>query len=276
MISIDSPSVATGGYVGLLAYVAGSLTALDRTDLLIGCGLLGIAVAIAVGERPALWAALGRRRLLAVPMAVPWGTLIALVIEGELVGVFDTSFSTLLALVALSLLGVPIWLFGTRTYVDRTAGELRAYWTAEPDPSRRRQIHWWSLGVGLGVIAALVGTFYAAPSHFLNVGVIGVVVFVNLQLTVRRPREYEAFERGLKYTEVGTVDTRYHLWDRFEGLHETDKAVVLERRWWLDKRMRADQVPPEAYEAIRAGIDDSNGLTDADGTDSGSPSEQRY
>ena len=57
---------------------------------------------------------------------------------------------------------------------------------------------------------------------------------------------YEACEQGLRYQESGTITTRFLPWDRFDGLHETEDAVVLERRRWFDERMAGDEVPANA------------------------------
>lgn len=157
----------------------------------------------------------------------------------------------LIGLCGLAIPGLALRVLGTGVYADRAAGELRAYWIAEPDPGRRRQVRRWSLLLGLGTVAAFVGTLYGAPS-FLMSGTLAALI--SMQIGVNRPREYEACERGLKYADIGSVGTQHLRWERVDGLRETDEAVVLERRWRLDERMAADGVSPDAREALRAAV----------------------
>lgn len=254
-ISLDGPSIAAGAYVGLGCSLVGTIVGISGTSLLAGCGLVCLTVALAIGSRPELWVALGRRRLLAAPMIVATGPLVVLVFWSEL-GAFDASLPLLIGLCGLAILGLALRVLGTGVYADRAAGELRAYWTAEPDPGRRRQVRRWSLLLGLGTVAAFIGTLYGAPS-FLMSGTLAVLI--SMQIDVNRPREYEACERGLKYADIGSVGTQYLPWERVDGLRETDEAVVLERRWRLDERMAADEVPSKAREALRAAIDSPRG-----------------
>ncbi|WP_126663890.1 hypothetical protein [Haloterrigena salifodinae] len=251
-VPLDGPSIAVGAYVGLCGYLVGTIVGIDGADtgLLAGCGLVWLIVALAVGSRPALWVSLGSRRLLAVPMVVATGPLLVLVFGTEF-GVFDGSLSLLRCLCGLAVLGLVIWLLGNGAYADRAAGELRAYWIANPDPGRRRQYRRWGLLLGLGTAAAFVGTLYGAPSFLLS-GLLAV--FITMQIDARRPREYEACENGLKYADINTLGTQYLPWERFNELRETDEAIVLERRWRLDVRMAADEVPPDAREAMRAAV----------------------
>ncbi|ELZ22866.1 hypothetical protein C477_03589 [Haloterrigena salina JCM 13891] len=252
-VPLDGPSIAVGAYVGLSGYLVGTIVGIDGADtgLLTGCGLVWLIVALAVGSRPALWVSLGSRRLLAVPMVVATGPLLVLVFGTEF-GAFDASLSLLLCLCGLAVLGLVIWLLGNGAYAARAAGELRAYWIAKPDPGRRRQHRRWGLLLGLGTVAAFIGTLYGAPSFLLS-GLLAA--FITMQINARRPREYEACENGLKYADIGTVSTQYLPWERFDGLRETEEAIVLERRWRLDERMAAAEVPPDAREAMRAAVD---------------------
>ncbi|NUC73882.1 hypothetical protein HTZ84_16505 [Haloterrigena sp. SYSU A558-1] len=254
MRSLDGPSIATSAYVGLVGYVAGAAVGIDGTGLLAGCGLAWLLVALALGRRPDLWVALGQRRLLAVPTVVPMAAAAVLVLEDEFVTGVDVSLSVLFSLLGFIVVGFAIWLLGTRAYADRAAGELRAYWIAEPDPGRRRQIRRWSLLLGLGTVAAFVGVLYGAPSFLLS-GLLAALI--TMLINGRRSREYEACENGLKYADIGTVSVQYLPWERFDGLRETDEAIVLERRWWPDERMAADEVPPDARETMRAAVDSS-------------------
>lgn len=248
--SLDGPSIAAGAYVGLGCSLVGTIAGVGGTSLLAGCGLVWLIVALAIGSRPELWVALGRRRLLAAPMIVATGPLVAIVFWSEL-GAFDASLPLLIGLCGLAILGLALRVLGTGVYADRVAGELRAYWTADPDPGRRRRVRRWSLLLGLGTVAAFVGTLYGAPS-FLVSGTLAALI--SMQIDANRPREYEACEHGLKYADIGSVGTQYLPWERVDGLRETDEAVVLERRWWIDERIAADEVPPDAREAIRAAV----------------------
>ncbi|ELY58864.1 hypothetical protein C491_08003 [Natronococcus amylolyticus DSM 10524] len=110
-------------------------------------------------------------------------------------------------------------------------------------------MHAATLLFGVGSIGAFVGTLYGLPSSLLTAGVVAVVI---LQISVRRSRVYEACEQGLRYQESGTITTRFLPWDRFDGLHETEDAVVLERRRWFDERMAGDEVPAGARDCPRS------------------------
>lgn len=177
--------------------------------------------------------------------------MVVLVLEDELVNGVSVSLPVLLSGIGFMVLGFAIWILGNRAYADQAAGKLRAYWVAKPDPGRRRRLHRWSLLFGLGTVAAFVDVLYGAPSLLLSGG---LAALITMLINVRRPREYEVCENGLKYADIGTVTTQYVPWERFDGLRETGGAVVLERRWWPDERMAADEVPPDAREALRAAV----------------------
>ncbi|WP_440772177.1 hypothetical protein [Natronorubrum sp. DTA28] len=249
---VDGPSMAAGVYVGLLGYLAGTIAGVGGTGLSVGFWLLAVAVALALGGRPELWVAFGRRRLLAVPVFAAMVPGIGLILVDETVGTVDVSLSVLFPLIGLMAVGLALWILGNRVYADRAAGDVRARWTANRDPQRRRWMHVGTVALALGGVGAFAAMLYGLPSFFLSGAVAGIVI---LQISVRRHRTYEACEHGLRYIESGTVATSFRPWDRFDGYRETDGAVVLERRWRLDERMAADEVPADAREAMRTAVD---------------------
>lgn len=169
----------------------------------------------------------------------------------------DVPFEVLLWTVGFALLGIVLWVAGHTAYADRAAGDLRASWTANVDPAGYRRRRATAAVAGLGTLLAFVGTvLYGVPAFVLSGG---VAFTVTAWVGAGRSREYEACERGLRYAETGAVGRRFAPWNRFDGRRETDEAVVLERRWWVDERMAADEVPPAAREAMRRGIDRSAG-----------------
>ncbi|SDK36475.1 hypothetical protein SAMN04515672_2886 [Natronorubrum texcoconense] len=252
---VDGPSMAAGVYVGLLGYLAGAVAGVDGTGRSVGFWLLAVAVALALGGRPELWVAFGHRRLLAVPMFAAMVPGIGLILVDETVGAVDVSLSVLFPLVGLMAVGLALWILGNRVYADRAAGDVRARWVANRDPRRRRWMHAGTVALVVGSVGAFAAVLYGLPSFFLSGAVAGIVI---LQISVRRHRTYEACEHGLRYIESGTVATSFRPWDRFDGYHETDGAVVLERRWRLDERMAGDEVPAAARDALEAAIGGSS------------------
>ncbi|WP_436346479.1 hypothetical protein [Natronorubrum sp. FCH18a] len=253
-LHIDGPSVAAGAYVGLLGHLAGIGAGVDGTGLSVGCGLVAVAVALALGGRPELWVAYGRRRLLAVPVLAAMVPGIGLILVDEIGAGVDVSLTVLFPLAGLMAAGLAFWILGNRVYADRAAGDVRARWVANRDSRRRRWMHVGTVGLAIGSVGAFAATFHGVPSFFLSGAVAGIVI---LQISVRRHRTYEACEHGLRYAESGTVATSFLPWDRFDGYRETDGAVVLERRWRFDERMAADEVPADAREAMRTAVDRS-------------------
>ncbi|AGB39601.1 hypothetical protein [Natronococcus occultus] len=252
MSSVDWPSVAIGAYAGLLGVLGGVAVGVEGAGLIVACGLVCIGIAVALGGRPEAWVTAGRRRLLAVPMVGPLVSVVAL----DDVGVADISLATRFSLLGLVALGLVVWVLGTRVYAAHAAGELRVRWVATPDRRRRRRLHAATLLFGVGSVGAFAGTLYGLPSSFLTAGVVAIVV---LQISVRRDRVYEACEHGLRYQESGAVTTRFLPWDRFDGVRETEDAVVLERRRWLDERMAGDEVPADARAALATAVGDAGG-----------------
>ncbi|WP_247003227.1 hypothetical protein [Halosolutus gelatinilyticus] len=251
-IPLDAPSIITGGYVGVIAAAVGTRVGLGRTPLFVGCLLAAAIVALAAGGRPSLWVAMGRRRLLTLPMAVPLASCLVLVVGLEY-GLVSEAYRTPLPWsFALALVGIGVWQTGTTAYAERAAGDRRASWTASADATRRRRK---TVVVTLGAVgcvgAFFVVVWYGAPSFFLS----GIVAFtVATWITGDRQRTYDACEHGLRFTETGAVGYQFTPWDRFDGRRETDDAIVLERRWWIDERMTKADVPPAAREALAASI----------------------
>ncbi|WP_440766665.1 hypothetical protein [Natronorubrum sp. DTA7] len=251
---VDGPSMAAGVYVGLLGYLAGTVAGVDGTGLSVGFWLLAVAVALSLGGRPDLWVAFGRRRLLAVPVFAAMVPGVGLILLDETLGAVDVSLSVLFPLIGLMGVGLALWILGNRVYAERAAGDVRARWVANRDPRRRRWMHVGTVGLAVGSVGAFAATHHGVPSFFLSGAVAGIVI---LQISVRRHRTYEACEHGLRYIESGTVATSFCPWERFDGYRETDGAVVLERRWRLDERMAADEVPADARDAMRTAVDRS-------------------
>lgn len=255
MTSVDWPSVAVGAYAGLLGVLGGVTVGLEGTRLVVACGFVWVGVAVALGGRSELWVAAGRRRLLAAPAVGPLVPVVA-VTALEDVGIADVPLATRFSLLVLVALGLIVWVLGTRVYAEYAAGDSRVCWVATRDRRRRRRMHAATLLFGVGSVGALVGTLYGLPSSFLTAGVVAIVT---LQISVRRYRVYEACEHGLRYRESGTVTIRFLPWDRFDGIRETEDAVVLDRRRWLDERMAGDEVPADARAALAAAVGDAIG-----------------
>ncbi|OVE83995.1 hypothetical protein B2G88_13185 [Natronolimnobius baerhuensis] len=249
---LDLPSAAVGVYAGLLGYGVGAALGVPRSALIVGALFGWLVVALGLSQRPWVWMALGRRRLLAAPMVVALvpALVLAVGLEYEAVAV---PLTPVLWLVGLALSGMVVLEAGTTRYADRAAGEQLISWTATADPATQRRK---TVSIVLGA-AGFVGTFVAMllfqiPSFLLTVSVVIVVV-----LAVRRgrPQTYEACEHGLRYRDVGTAGAQFCPWTRFDDYRETDDAIVLERRFGVDVRMDADAVPAEAREMLAASID---------------------
>lgn len=249
---IDVPSAATGAYVAVLGYGIGTTVGIGPV-LLVGCVLGWTAVSLALTRRPSMWVALGRRRLLAVPMVVPLGPAVVLTVGLEYEGT-AVSLPAVLWVLGLAIVGMVIWAAGTTSYAEQAAGKRLVSWTATADAvSRRRTIGIAALGVlgSVGAFAAMV--LYRLPSFFLT---FFVVVTVTQWIRNGRERTYDACEHGLRYGESGAVGSQFIPWTRFDGVTVTDGAVVLERRRWVDVRMAADAVPAGAREALAESIDE--------------------
>ncbi|WP_394740961.1 hypothetical protein [Natronococcus roseus] len=254
MNAVDWPAVTAGAYAGVLGFLVSTTIGIDGTGSILVFGLAWVTVAVALGSRSGVWVGAGRRRLLAVPIVAPLVPTVATTILED-VGRADIALSTQFSLLGLVALGLVVWILGTRVYAEGAAGDSRACWVATCDRRRRRRLHAATLLFGVGSVGAFVGTLYGLPSSFLTAGVVAVVI---LQIHVRRSRVYEACERGLRYQESGTVTTRFLPWDRFDGLRETEDAVVLERQWWLDERMAGDEVPASARAELAASVRDAS------------------
>ncbi|MDG5758505.1 hypothetical protein QA600_04035 [Natronococcus sp. A-GB1] len=242
MNAVDWPSVTAGAYAGVLGFLVSTAIGIGGIGSILVFGLAWVTVAVALADRSDMWVTAGRRRLLAVPIVGPLVPTVATTILED-VGRADIALSTQLSLLGLVALGLVVWILGTRVYAEGAAGDSRARWVATRDRRRRRLMHAATLLFGVGSIGAFVGMLYGLPSSLLTAGVVAIAI---LQISVRRSRVYEACERGLRYQESGTVTTRFLPWDRFDGLRETEDAVVLERRRWFDERMAGDEVPRSA------------------------------
>lgn len=254
MNSVDPLSIAAGAYAGLLSVLAGAAVGIGEAGLVVICGLVWATVAAALGGRSGVWVAAGRRRLLAVSVVGPLVPTVAATILED-VGITDVPLAARLSLLGLAVLGLVVWILGTRSYAENAAGDSRACWVATRDRRRRRRMHTATLLFGVGSVGAFVGTLSGLPSIFLTAGVVAVVI---LQISVRRSRVYEACEQGLRYQESGTVTARFLPWDRFDGFRETEDAVVLERRRWLDERMAGDDVPARARAELATALGGSS------------------
>ncbi|WP_049929003.1 hypothetical protein [Halopiger goleimassiliensis] len=249
---LDAPAVLAGVYCGLLAVGAAWAVGLPRPVLVVG-GLLGwFAVALALSGRPSVWVSLGRRRLLALPMYVPLLPLLVATVALESESAPAVPLSWVLWLLGLVIAGFGLWTAGMSAYAARVAGERRAAWTAAPDPVARRRRRVGAVVAGLGAVGAVVGMFVGLPAVFLTLCVVATAL---LWVSSGRSRSYEACDGGLRATDSGAAASQFEPWTRFAAVRETDGAVVLERRWWLDERMAAADVPDEALETLEALIE---------------------
>lgn len=252
-VPIDIPSAAVGAYVGLLGYAGGTLIGVDRSAVLVTCAVGWLVATLALGRRPDVWATLGRRRLLSLPTIVPAIPGLILVYSLEVEWLPSTSLTRLGWVVALFVVGVIIWTYGNSRYAELVAGDRVASWTATLDPACRRR------RTRLVVLGALgsVGYFIAGLAYGLPSVLLGLLVSSTIGQWIRldRSRTYDVHERGLQYSQSGAGDSQFLPWTRFARVIETADAIVLERRWWFDIRMDADDVPPSARETLRTSID---------------------
>ena len=249
---LDLPSAAAGVYGGLLGYGVGTALEIPQAALLVGALFGWLVVTVALSRRPWVWTALGRRRLLAVPMvaALVPALVLAVGLESEGVGV---SLAPMAWLLGLAISGMILYGAGTTKYATRAAGKQLVSWTAIDDSAtRRRKTVGAALG-GLGSIVALAAmVLYQFPSFFLT---LAIVVAITAWVGRNRSRTYEACEYGLRYSESGAAGAQFLPWTQFDSYLETDDAIVLERRWWFDIRMDTEGVPQAARESLVASID---------------------
>jgi hypothetical protein len=134
--------------------------------------------------------------------------------------------------------------------------QAREEWVAAaPAPARRR----WRLGLasvgGLLALLALAGSLVEpAVGPLVAVGLVGVVGGAR----AGRYRRYTAHDAGLGARAGAGFARRLVPWDRFEGYHLTDEAVVLRRRdpWRFPVRFDRDELDTEAVTAaLAAGLE---------------------
>ncbi len=70
-----------------------------------------------------------------------------------------------------------------------------------------------------------------------------------------RRRTYEACDYGLRYRNSDVDPPTFVPWARFDSYRETDDAIILERRWWFDVRLAAEEVPDDARNVLEDAID---------------------
>lgn len=135
--------------------------------------------------------------------------------------------------------------------------QARAEWVAAaPAPARRR----WRLGLAgaggaLAVVALLGSLLEPAVGPLVGVGLVGVAGGAR----AGRYRRYTAHDAGLGARAGAGLARRLVPWDRFEGYHLTDEAVVLRRRdpWRFPVRFDREDVDSEAVTAaLAAGLED--------------------
>ncbi|WP_152421141.1 hypothetical protein [Natronolimnohabitans innermongolicus] len=249
---IDGPSTAAGAYVGAGCTALGRNAGVDWGFALAAGMLVGVVVAVATGHRTALWTGLGRRRLQVVPVAVPAVGALGLILADEYGHSGAVPLSVLAWLVAFVIVGSAFWAAVTNAYAAHAAGEVRTTWTANAGSVARRRRIGLTVLYGSGCVVAFVASaLYGVPT-VVPTAFAGATV--SSWIAIDRTRVYEACEGGLRYTDAGASVTQFVPWSRFGEIRETDDAVVLERRWWLDERMADGDVPPNAREALREGL----------------------
>lgn len=250
---LDAPSVMTGIYVALLACGVGSVLGLERAALIVG-GLLGwLVLAFVLTARPWVWVVLGRQRLLSVPMIAPFGPAIGLAIALQTGVVGDVWRTGLYVSVALTLLGIGIQVTGTSAYARQAAGDRSISWECRTDATRRRRKRLATWIVAIVAVLGLVATVaFGLPSL---VSVMAAGVAGGLWGSLGQRLTFDVCEHGLQRRQPGVGGIQFTPWEQFDSYRETDGAVVLERRWWVDHRLAADEVPGAARDALEAAID---------------------
>jgi hypothetical protein len=255
---------------------------IDRFGLAVGAGL---AVPVAAGVA----AATGRELATTGPVAAGVVVLLVVAVAGSLrpdaaVRVGGSEFRA--ALVAVPLLGavlavvlelagtpglaaagwalVPAVGFGAlalaaagNAHSRAERDESRAEWVAAAPPAARRRWRLALAGPGgvLAVLAVAGSLVEPAVGPLVAVGLVGVAGGAR----AGRYRRYTAHDAGLGTRAGAGFARRLTSWDRFEGYHLTDEAVVLRRRdpWGFPVRFDRDDVDSEAVTAaLAAGLED--------------------